>query len=71
MRHDESPLSAEDAAAGLSDEELEAEVALDLPDREALSLAFPLAVATTPVLATKTATVAAQSSGDPSVEPVA
>jgi hypothetical protein len=49
----ENVTAAPDEAEGLSAEELEAEVALDLPDREALSLAFPLAVATTPAMASK------------------
>jgi hypothetical protein len=54
---------------GLSPAELEEEVALDLPDREALSLAFPLAVASTPNLAVK-GTVAAVAEEAP-VEEVA
>ena len=70
MSRVESPLPAEVSAGGLSEEELEAEVALDLPDREALSLAFPLAVATTPVLATRTAAAAAPAGADAPIEGV-
>ena len=65
---DAAPLP-DGAEAGLTDEELEAEVALDLPDREALSLAFPLAVATTPALASKTAVAATQAAPDAPIEP--
>lgn len=64
MRQDPAPRPTEEVRPGLSEEELEAEVALDLPDREALSLAFPLAVATTPVLASKAATMVAEPTPD-------
>ena len=69
MSFEDAAPTPDEGEAGLSDEELEAEVALDLPDREALSLAFPLAVATTPVLASKTAVAASQAAPDAPVEP--
>ena len=58
------------AEEGLSPEELEAEVALDLPDREALSLAFPMAVATTPSMAAKGAAAVAEAGAEAPVEEV-
>ena len=59
------------ADEGLSPEELEAEVAVDLPDREALSLAFPMAVATTPQMAAKGAAAVAEAGAEAPVEEVA
>lgn len=64
MRQERTLQRPDEVRPGLSDEDLAAEVAFDLPDREALSLAFPLAVATTPVLASKAATVAADPTSD-------
>ena len=71
MGFDETRRHPPATADGLSPKELEAEVVLELPDREALSVAFPLGIAAAPAAASKGAASVAAAVEDAPLDPSA
>jgi hypothetical protein len=69
MKPDETkPRDRDDAMPELSPGELEAEMAIELPERHAMSVAFPLGAAITPSVASRGAAAVAEAVQDADIE---